>query len=189
MPVLREDKGRDYRRYEHTEDEINRLDRSGFTPVLSSNVSAIGEHNGDLYIRFHGGNSYVYPNSGDLYQAMLQSSSKGRFVWNRLRKANVPYRRIANVRLPKDVPSTDINLPEATMEVTSNVLQALVRENAKVMQELDRSYLKPSDVKTLITDKGIFRLAEAPPTQRNRVIDTIYDNQSLASLLLGTIAL
>jgi hypothetical protein len=188
MPILREDKGRDYQRYEHTESERARLDQSGYTPVLSSNVSAIGEYNGDLYIRFHGGNSYVYPNSGDLYRPMLQSSSKGRFVWNRLRRANVPYRRIANVRLPKDVPSKDMNLPEATIEVTSDILQQLVRENAGVMQELERSYLQPSDVKTLITDKGIFKLADTQPTMRNQVIDTIYRNNSLASLLIGTIA-
>ena len=189
MPTLREDKGRDYRRLEHTKDERDRLDRSGFTPVLSSNVSAIGEHNDDLYVRFHGGHSYIYPGSGDLYRPMLQSSSKGRFVWTQLRKKNVAYRRIANVRLPKDVPSTDMNLPESTIEVTSEVLQGLVMENKNIMKELTKSYLQPSDVKTLITDKGIFVLAGKPPTMRDTSIGLIYNTSNILNAVLGTIAL
>lgn len=189
MPILREDKGRDFRRLEHTKEERQRLDRAGFTPVLSSNVSAIGEHNGDLYIRFHGGHSYVYPGSGDLYRPMLQSSSKGRFVWNQLRKKNVPYRRIANVILPKDVPSKDMMLPEATMKVTSEQLQTLVKGNVAVMKELKRSYLQPSDVKTLITEKGIFTLEDTVPTMRDTTIGTIFKNEDVFKLLAATIAL
>ena len=188
MPVLREDKGRDYQRLEHTKEERDRLDRAGFTPVLSSNVSAIGEHNGDLYIRFHGGNSYIYPNSGDLYRPMLQSSSKGRFVWNQLRRKNVPYRRIANVILPKDVPSRDMNLPAETIEVTSEVMQQLVAENRNILRELNKIYATPKDVKTLITDKGIFALVDTVPTVRNTQLGLIYNTSNMLQAILGTIA-
>lgn len=186
MPILREDKGRDYRRYEHTGPERRRLDQAGFTPVLSSNVSAIGEHDGDLYIRFHGGSSYVYPGSGDLYVPMLQSSSKGRFVWNQLRRKNVPYRRIPNVILPKDVPSTDLMLPEATMEVSNEVFNELLAANQNIVREMQRSFIEPNDVKTLITEQGIFTRGNV--ANRARTLGMIYDNQNvLRNALLATI--
>ncbi len=89
--VLLEDKGRDYRRYAHDAVERLALARRGLRPVLSSNVSAVGVFDNDLVIRFHNGSLYRYYDMAESFDSIMASNSKGRWVWNYLRRKNVPY--------------------------------------------------------------------------------------------------
>lgn len=180
MPYQLEDDGRNYKRLQHTPEEQKRINRSGYTTVLSSNVSAIAEYQDDLFIRFHGGSSYIYPGSGDLYRPMLDSSSKGKFVWRELRRKNVPYRRIANIRIPNDVEDRDMNMPrrEILNEVSDELMLQLLRENNDVVRELQRSNIAPEDVRTFISSKGIF---VNPDTAKNQ-------SANLAQVLRATYA-
>jgi hypothetical protein len=72
----------------------NELRKVGFTPLKSSNVSAIAEQEDDLIIRFHDASLYRYPNQGDLFNEMASALSPGRFVWNRLRRPMVRFEKI-----------------------------------------------------------------------------------------------
>src|SRR6056297_2375211 len=94
---------RDDGKFEHTQGEERFLITKGFKPVVSSNVSAVGRRDEVLFVRFHGGATYAYPESGNLYQKMINSSSKGKFVWNELRRKNVPYYKTGSVNLKPDV--------------------------------------------------------------------------------------
>jgi hypothetical protein len=110
-------------KYEHTPAEDKVLKARGFDSVVSSNVSAIGAEKGILYVRFHGGATYGYPNSGELYKPMLATGSKGKFVWNELRRKNVPYFKTGKSTLQRDVPSTDMMVMEDnTNDVPSGLL-------------------------------------------------------------------
>ena len=111
-----------YDRLKHTDDEVKTLRVRGFVPVVSSNVSAVGKDDKDLIVRFHCGATYVYPGSEDLYQPMLNASSKGRFVWNRIRKAGVRYFRTRNYNLKDDVEDRDMMKPMAETNVTVDTL-------------------------------------------------------------------
>ena len=94
MPILyKKEEGRNYQRYKHTAKEQATIRSKGFEPVVSSNVSAIAREGKILYIRFHDKATYAYPKSGNLYEDMLNSSSKGKFVWDKLIRKNVPYRK------------------------------------------------------------------------------------------------
>jgi len=124
MPIqLRED--REYPRLEHTKTESRILTSNGFTPVVSSNVSAIAKDKTGLLVRFHGGATYNYPRSGDLFQEMLDAPSKGKFVWEELIRKNVPYQRVGNIRLAEDVPSRDMMLPKQQEPSGKSILAAL----------------------------------------------------------------
>ena len=91
--LYKKEEGRDYRRYKHTAKEQKTLRSKGLTPVVSSNVSAIARDENILYVRFHDASTYAYPKSGKLYDKMLNSKSKGKFVWDELIRKRVPYRR------------------------------------------------------------------------------------------------
>jgi hypothetical protein len=82
------------------------LRSQGYTPVFSSNVSAIQRDGPDLYIRFHNGAVYVYPNQGSNYGDLLLSPSKGKWVWANLRRKNVAYAEVGNLPLDGDVDLT-----------------------------------------------------------------------------------
>lgn len=112
MPKLIQEQ-RKYPRYSHTPAESSRLRSRGFTPVISSNVSAIARDDLTLFVRFHGGATYGYPKSGKLFDDMLGSASKGKFVWNELRRKNVPYYKTSNVNIPDDVEDKDMMKKDA----------------------------------------------------------------------------
>ena len=79
------------------EQELKKLYGSDFTDdkaaeffaqdkdVTSSNVAEIGYENGKLRIFFKNGGGYEYPVPSSWYVEMLNSSSKGKFVWDSLR--------------------------------------------------------------------------------------------------------
>ena len=110
MATRLEDKGRKFKRFRHSAAEKAQLSRAGFQHVLSSNVSAIAQDEDDLVIRFHGGATYKYFGKGNLYSKMLQSNSKGRFVWQQLIRKNASYSKVGGVRLRSDSQFTDKDL-------------------------------------------------------------------------------
>ena len=103
MPEKALNEQRKYQRLVHTESESKYLARQGLRSVVSSNVSAVGVDGDTLIVRFHGGATYAYPQSGDRYLDMLNASSKGRFVWTDLRRAGVPYYKMGAVNIADDV--------------------------------------------------------------------------------------
>lgn len=121
---LLEDKGRDYQRYRMTPRERSFLGLNGLQSVLSSNVSAIGVKGTDLLIRFHNGSVYSYRNRGEDYDKLLQSNSKGKWVWRNLRRKNAPYEKLGVIPLPDDIGVTD---EEIFQEIDNRYLTDLTR--------------------------------------------------------------
>ena len=105
--ILLEDKHREYKRFRPNPSEKIQLANNGLQWVLSSNVSAIGVSGKDLVIRFNNGSMYQYTNKADLFDAMLNSNSKGHFVWAKLRKPRVPYKKIGSLPFKGDTQVTD----------------------------------------------------------------------------------
>ena len=108
--TLLQDKNRDYRRWDHSGYERFELAKHGFQAVQSSNVSAVGQSEGDLMIRFHNGSVYRYFKMGDELMSILSSNSKGKWVWRYLRRAGVPYQLVGVLELPDDLDVTDQEL-------------------------------------------------------------------------------
>lgn len=94
------DKGRDYQRIRQSAQDVLFLETIGFTEVMSSNVSAISTDGNDLLIRFHNESIYRYRNKANLYEPMLRSNSKGKYVWKELRYKSVPYRLEGKLTTP-----------------------------------------------------------------------------------------
>lgn len=73
------------------------LERNVWVGVESSNVRAIkySKSRYELYVRFRDGSEYKYSGVDKLMaRQMFDSTSKGKWVWRRLRRANRPYQRI-----------------------------------------------------------------------------------------------
>ena len=93
------------------------LREQGYTPFYSSNVSG-GQRTGkDLYIRFHNGSVYVYPNQGKRFGDLALSPSKGKWVWANLRRPNVSYSKVGSMPLTGDRDVTDEELFEEASRV------------------------------------------------------------------------
>jgi hypothetical protein len=88
------------------------LKSQGYTPVFSSNVSGIQRKLKDLYIRFHNGAIYVYPNQGEQFGDLLLSPSKGKWVWANLRRKNVSYAKVGTLPLEGDLDLTTDEMME-----------------------------------------------------------------------------
>ncbi len=98
---------RDYQRILPDFKARKELRERGFTWVLSSNVSAVRRQDNNLYIRFHNGSLYEYPNLGNRYEEILDAESKGRWVWNELRRKNVSYRKLGSMPMEDDLDVDD----------------------------------------------------------------------------------
>ena len=49
--------------------------------VNSSNIRKIGYENGDLYVEYKSGNTYIYKNiPQNLYESFMKAESKGKFM-------------------------------------------------------------------------------------------------------------
>lgn len=118
MPILLQDKNRDYRRLRHTGKEKAQLARAGFQHVQSSNVSAIAKDKNNLVVRFHGGATYSYKDAGDLYRPMLKSNSKGKYVWSKLIRPKVSYKKVGSVKFKSDAEFTDRDLMQVAEKPT-----------------------------------------------------------------------
>ena len=54
--------------------------------VLSSNIRKVGYNGGDLIVEYSSGNKYRYKKvPREMYEAMLESDSKGRFMNNSIK--------------------------------------------------------------------------------------------------------
>jgi len=105
----------------------------GYSPVFSSNVSAISRVNSTLYIRFHNGSVYQYPNQGSKYGDLLTAPSKGKWVWDNLRRKNVSYSKVGNIPLDGDRDLTDEELFKEISKrkiLVQSVLQVAAQEAA-----------------------------------------------------------
>lgn len=98
------------RRYRQTARSVQYLGERGFHAVVSSNVSALKTDGINLWIRFLNGSVYAYPGSAELFDKIMQSASKGRAVWNYIRRANVPYKKADDMPLPEDTQESDFEL-------------------------------------------------------------------------------
>lgn len=134
MAVRLEDKNRKYKRFRQSAKEKAQLARAGLQHVLSSNVSAIGEEGTNLIVRFHGGATYSYRGKANLLDAMLNSNSKGSFVWKNLIRKNVPYRKVASLRLKSDAQFTDRDLQATAQRPKEETLATLI--NVVALQKL-----------------------------------------------------
>ena len=105
--ILLEDKNREYKRFRPNVSEKIQLANNGLQWVLSSNVSALGTNEDSLIIRFHNGSLYEYPNQAKLFEDMLKSNSKGHFVWVKLRRPKVAYKKIGSLPFKSDSEVTD----------------------------------------------------------------------------------
>jgi len=83
---------------------------AGYTPFFSSNVSAGQRDDKDLFIRFHNGSVYKYPNQGKNFGDLLLSPSKGKWVWANLRRKNVTFSKVGSFPLAGDRDLTDEEL-------------------------------------------------------------------------------
>ena len=90
---------------------------SGYTPVFSSNVSAIQRTGADLFIRFHNGNVYQYPRKGNRYGDLLTSPSKGKWVWANLRATNAPFTKVGDFPLTGDLDLTTSQMEDRLAQI------------------------------------------------------------------------
>ena len=114
------------------------LRSQGYTPVFSSNVSAIQRNVSDLYIRFHNGSVYLYPNQGDRFNDLLTSPSKGKWVWRELRRKNVPYSRVGDFPLDGD------------LDLTNEQMEERIKEEGLLVQALQLVEATTPSIKDLI---------------------------------------
>lgn len=63
-------------------------------PVSSSNISSIGYENGELYIQFHSGGTYVYTNVPEsVYNNLMSAGSHGKYFAANIKNV-YPYRKV-----------------------------------------------------------------------------------------------
>lgn len=122
-----EDKNREYKRFRPSVSEKLQLANNGLQWVLSSNVSAVGVSGRDLVIRFHNGSLYLYPDKASLYEPLLNSNSKGHFVWERLRKTNASFVKIGSLPFKDDAQVTDEDILELVDKEGVEVLNRLLQ--------------------------------------------------------------
>jgi len=135
--VRLEDKGRQYKRYRPSSAEKTILAEKGMQWVLSSNVSAVGTDGDDLIVRFVNGSLYQYSKVADLYRPMLESNSKGHFVWVRLRRTGIPYKKIGSMPLKSDTPMSDEDLFENIRKEGIRVESPQVLDERDIMTEFN----------------------------------------------------
>jgi hypothetical protein len=133
MPILLEDKNRPYKRLRHTPREKVQLINAGFQHVLSSNVSAIATQGDDLVIRFHGGSTYAYKGKADLYKPMLNSNSKGKYVWSKLIRPKASYRKVGSITFSGDEEFTDRDLQAQATE--------LLKQSTSLVKQISQATL------------------------------------------------
>lgn len=100
----------EYKRIKTPVSDQKTLREAGYTPFFSSNVSAGQRDDNDLFIRFHNGNIYKYPNKGNQFNDLALSSSKGKWVWANLRRPKVAFSKVGSFPLAGDRDLTDDEL-------------------------------------------------------------------------------
>ena len=132
MAVILEDKNRDYKRIRPSPAEKMKLRNAGLQWTLSSNISAVGVVDNDLIIRFHNGSLYKYPNNAEHFAPMLNSNSKGKYFWRKLRRPGASYIKIGSLPLPEDTTETDEEV--MTQRIATHIVKAIVPTTEQQMQ-------------------------------------------------------
>ena len=130
---------RDYQRILPDFESRQQLRVQGYTWVLSSNVSAVRRFGNDLIVRFHNSSVYRYPNQAQNYDSMINSDSKGRWVWNNLRRPNVPYEKLGAMPLGQDLDLTDEEVMQvgiSVQEIKSLSLLTIAEQSLKAIEEI-----------------------------------------------------
>jgi len=70
-----------------TNEDKQELRQEGFSPLRSSNIAGVAISEEDLLLRFHSGDTYLYPNKAGYYQEFNEALSPGRLLWNTIRFA------------------------------------------------------------------------------------------------------
>jgi len=99
-----------YKRIKTPVSDQRTLKDAGYTPFFSSNVSAGQREGTDLFIRFHNGSVYKYPNQGKNFSELILSASKGKWVWANLRRTKAPFTKVGGFPLAGDLDVTDEEL-------------------------------------------------------------------------------
>lgn len=147
MASLLEDKNREYKRVRHSAEEKIALGDAGLQSVLSSNVSAVGKSGKDLIVRFHNGSMYKYPSKSDLYEPLLKSSSKGHFVYIKLRKTNANNSKIGSMPLQSDINLSDERMLE---NIDNSNINRVVSKVTKPVNDMGKKLILGLSMKQII---------------------------------------
>jgi hypothetical protein len=167
MPI-RIESNRKYERFRHTTAESKFLASKGFQTVTSSNVSAVGKDKATLLVRFHGGATYGYPKSGSLFDSMLKSASKGKFVWRELIRKKVPYYKTTAKILKNDIDSRDMMKEAEKLEAQTPEEDSI--ELKKIKKPKIETLAKPEEIKK-VTTKAVAPTKATPTIIKPKVIN------------------
>ena len=123
------------------------LKDAGYTPFFSSNVSAGQRDGSDLYIRFHNGSVYKYPNQGENFSELIVSGSKGKWVWANLRRTKAPFTKVGGFPLAGDIDLTDEEIITLAKDkkIFSELIKLIGEETVSVSKAslgiVDKSFL------------------------------------------------
>lgn len=79
---------------ELSEEEQDELLNERWSPLFSSNIKAVKQEGNDLYIMFHDGSVYYYPNKSSMYIPFNEALSAGRLLHRTIRFAK-GYKKIS----------------------------------------------------------------------------------------------
>lgn len=83
--------------------------------VQSSNIQSVGYKDGEVYVSFHNGNVYKYPEvSEEVFNSLIKAESVGKQFSQTLKKAD-KYEKLEVVLMPDDNNQAD---PSETVEIT-----------------------------------------------------------------------
>lgn len=153
MPRILEEK-REYKRIVPTIKERGALSEKGYTWVLSSNVSAVAQQGGDLYIRFHNGSLYRYPNKANLFERILAASSKGKWVWRFLRRKNVSYEKVGTLPLDQDIDVSDEEIIERATGIKVKDVALITEQEMDVFNQVTVGLINTT-INTDVLLKGV----------------------------------
>ena len=189
------DLNREYRRYRPNVSEKVQLANTGLQWVLSSNVSAVGVDGQDLIVRFHNGSLYAYDKQAYHFDKMLQSNSKGHYVWVHLRRKGVPYRKIGALPFKSDDQVTDEEIFELVKNdgmAFENRLErmglAVIRTSNGGIETISTQQLglydKTEKVIENITNELIFNEKDTLEEIENKVLNKISKNSEVSKVTI-----
>lgn len=77
-----------------TENQMEELYLTGWSPLVSSNIRAVRIQDEDLLIQFHNDSVYLYPEMSEMYYPFNEALSPGRLLWRTIRTMR-GYRKIS----------------------------------------------------------------------------------------------
>lgn len=135
------------------------LAEKGLQWVLSSFISAIGDDEGDLVIRFHNGSLYRYYGFAPHMDKMLGATSKGKYFWRHIRDTK-NYVREGELKFKTDLAMEDTELFESMQAEMNKVIMEMAKKGTTEVifdKESGREFLKISyngeNIFLLITSK------------------------------------